>query len=168
VSDWLRRDRAPLSDRTWDAIDHAVVTSARQELAARRIADFEGPKGWDHVAEPLGTTSARAEARAGATRALPDAILLTEIRADFTLGWNAIDAFERGARVLDTGPAEQAAREVALAEDDLAFHGAQGSTGFLAGDARARVDLGDWSDAAQVAANLVAGEIGRASCRERV
>lgn len=153
--DWLRRDRAPLSDRTWQAIDEAVVSSARQELAARRIADFEGPKGWQHVAEPLGTTTPRPGGRSGAARAVPDVILLTEIRADFALSWTAIDAFERGARVLDTGPAEQAAREVALAEDDLAFHGGPGSTGFLARGDGPRVVLGDWADPGRVAGDLV-------------
>jgi uncharacterized linocin/CFP29 family protein len=153
--DWLRRDRAPLSDRTWKAIDAAVVGAARQELAARRIADFEGPNGWEHVAEPLGTTSPREDARSGAARAVPDVILLTEIRADFDMPWTTIDAFERGARVLETDAAEQAARDVALAEDDLAFHGGTGSTGFLTRSEGARVDLGDWSDAGQVAGDLV-------------
>jgi uncharacterized linocin/CFP29 family protein len=82
-------------------------------------------------------------------------MLLSEIRQDFSLSWATIDAFERGARVLDTMPAEQAAREVALAEDDLAFHGGSGSTGFLGGSDGPRVNLGDWSSAGQVAADLL-------------
>ena len=160
--DWLKRERAPLSARTWDAIDEAITRSAKQELAARRIADFEGPKGWEHVAEPLGTrrpvVGSRPEpgsGRSGAQRSLPDVMLLSEIREDFSLPWEAIDAFERGARVLDTAPAERAAREVALAEDDLAFHGAPGSAGFLRAEAGATIGLGDWSNAGQVAADLL-------------
>ena len=153
--DWLRRASAPLSSEVWNAIDHAVVSASRQELAARRIADFEGPKGWDHVADPLGTTRPGPQARSGAARAVPDVVLLTEIHADFSLPWATVDAFARGARVMDTGPAEQAAREVALAEDDLAFNGGPGSTGFLTGGGP-DVKLGDWSVAAQVAADLIA------------
>ena len=160
MTDWLRRDRAPLSDRAWKAIDEAAIRSAKQEMAARRIADFEGPKGWDHVAEPLGTRRPAPRARPGrddgAQRAMPDVMLLCEIRKDFSLPWDAIDAFERGARVLETGPVEQAAREIALAEDDLAFHGAPGSTGFLRAEEGPKIGLGDWSSASQVAGDLLA------------
>jgi uncharacterized linocin/CFP29 family protein len=154
--DWLRRANAPLSDAVWKAIDEAAVVAARQELAARRVADFEGPKGWNHVADSLGTTTpVPPPGRAGVVRSLPDVILLTEIRADFTMPWAAIDAFARGARVMETGPAETAARNVALAEDELAFHGGPGSAGFLTGQV-STVELGDWGSATQVAADLVA------------
>jgi uncharacterized linocin/CFP29 family protein len=83
-------------------------------------------------------------------------MLLCEMREDFSLPWESIDAFERGARVLDTVPAEHAAREVALAEDDLAFHGAHGNAGFLRAEAGAKLGLGDWSSPGQVAADLLA------------
>jgi uncharacterized linocin/CFP29 family protein len=137
--DWLRREGAPLSERVWKAIEEAMVRSARQELAGRRIADFEGPRGWDHVAEPLGTRRPGPRARSGAVCSIPDVMLLCEIRKDFSLPWATIDGFERGGRVLDTIPAEHAAREVALAEDDLAFYGGPGSSGFLGGDDGLRV-----------------------------
>ena len=39
--------------------------------------------------------------------------MLHEIRADFSLPWSAIEAFERGGPVLDTEAAEAAARDVA-------------------------------------------------------
>jgi uncharacterized linocin/CFP29 family protein len=153
---WLRRESAPLSGRVWEAIDKAVVEAAKQEMAARRIADFDGPKGWAYAAETLGTTRPASPARSGAVRALPDVIVLTELRGDFSMPWTAIDAYERGARVLDTKPAEHAARTVALAEDELAFRGGQGSAGFLTGAESPRVPLGDWSDARQVAGDLLA------------
>lgn len=154
--DWLRRGVAPVSERTWEAIDDAVIKSAKQELAARRIADFDGPKGWNYVAEPLGTTRPGSQARSGAARGVPDVILLTELQASFVMPWTAIDAFERGARTLDTGPAEHAAREVALAEDDLAFNGGPGSTGFLTSAASPSVGFGDWADPGRVAGDLLA------------
>jgi uncharacterized linocin/CFP29 family protein len=154
--DCLRRGYAPLSEGVWKAVDEAVVTAAKQELAARRVADFEGPKGWQHVAEPLGTTRPTSPACPGVTCAVPDVVLLAEIRADFTLPWAAIDAFARGARAMDTAPAEEAARNVALAEDRLAFHGGPGSTGFLTDGDVSRVGLGDWEDPARVAADLLA------------
>jgi uncharacterized linocin/CFP29 family protein len=154
--DWLRREGAPFSERVWKAIEDAVLRAARQELAARRVADFEGPRGWDHVAEPLGSQRPGSRGRTGAVCSVPDVMLLSEIRKDFSLPWSTIDGFERGGRILDTGPAESAAREVALAEDDLAFHGGPGGGGFLGGEDGPRVSLGDWSNAGQVAADLIA------------
>jgi uncharacterized linocin/CFP29 family protein len=53
--DYLRRQAAPLSDRVWKALDEAVVQSARHVLGARRVATFDGPHGWEHVAARLGT-----------------------------------------------------------------------------------------------------------------
>ncbi len=157
--DWLRRAHAPLSGRVWKAVDDAVVSAARQALAARRVADFEGPKGWSYVAEPLGTVQPVRQPKdeRGASRWIPDAIILTEIRAEFVLPWSTIDAFERGGRVLDTSPAEHAAREVALAEDDLAFYGGPGSVGFLTSPESPRVKFGDWSSPGQVVGDLLAG-----------
>ena len=38
----LRRDAAPLSERTWKAIDEAVTKAARHILAGRRVATFDG------------------------------------------------------------------------------------------------------------------------------
>jgi uncharacterized linocin/CFP29 family protein len=156
MMDWLKREVAPMSARTWNEIDQAVVRAAKQELAARRVADFEGPKGWEHVAEPLGTRHPAPRGRSGVQWAIPDVILLSEIRKDFVLSWEAVDAFERGARVLETTPAEHAAREVALAEDDLALHGGTGSAGFLRAEAGPKLPLGDWSSPGQVASDLIA------------
>ena len=154
--DWLKRDVAPLSARTWKEIDDAAVRAAKQELAARRVADFEGPKGWEHVAEPLGTRQPAPRSRSGALCSIPDVILVHEIRKEFALSWDAVDAFERGARVLETLPAEHAARDVALAEDELAFHGGPRTTGFLRAEAGPKHALGDWSNPAQVAGDLIA------------
>src|SRR5262249_60389974 len=101
--------------------------------------------------EPTGRRRPGPRASSGAQRSIPDALVLCEIRKEFSLGWDAIEAFERGARVLDTAPAEQAAREVALAEDDLAFHGGTGSTGFLRARPGPRGAPGRWGNAGEAA-----------------
>ena len=49
-----RREAAPFSDRVWKQIDEAVRKAAVHVLAGRRVADFDGPKGWDYVASRLG------------------------------------------------------------------------------------------------------------------
>jgi uncharacterized linocin/CFP29 family protein len=86
---------------------------------------------------------------------VPEVVLLCEIRVDFSLPWSSIEVFERGAPVLDTGPAEAAAREVALAEDRLAFYGDPVGSGFLTGKESPRVRAQSWSRGAEMLADLL-------------
>jgi uncharacterized linocin/CFP29 family protein len=144
--DTLRRDAAPLSDRVWKEIDHAVGQAARHVLTARRIATFDGPHGWDQlVASRLGTMTACQTREGKATVCRPEVVLLAEIRAEFSLPWPAIELFERGAPSLDTRAAEDAAREVALAEDRLAFYGEPLGRGFLTTSDSPRLRAGQWN-----------------------
>lgn len=144
--DWLKRKAAPISERIWKEIDEAVVRIACHTLAARRVADFDGPRGWNFVGVRQGTfRPLPALETSSAQLALPDVTLLTEIHADFSVDWSAIDVFERGGPTLDTGSAEEAARAVALAEDHLAFYGREGAPGFFSSPASLRKTMGDWS-----------------------
>lgn len=153
--DYLRRSAAPLSDRIWRALDDAIAQAARHVLAARRIATFDGPGGWGHVAARLGTMTPCASREGRAVVCVPEVVLLSEVRADFTLPWSAIEVFERGAPVLDTGPAEVAAREVALAEDRIAMYGDPVGSGFLTSPKSPRVQVRDWAKPGQVLGDLV-------------
>lgn len=152
--DYLRRSAAPVSDRVWKALDEAVAQAARHVLAARRIATFDGPRGWESVGARLGTmTPCSAPGRAAVC--VPEVVLLAEIRADFSVPWTAVEVFERGAPVLDTETAEQAAREVALAEDRIAFYGDPTGNGFLASKESPRVAAQDWSKPGHVLADML-------------
>jgi uncharacterized linocin/CFP29 family protein len=152
--DMLRRNSAPLSERAWTELDRAVEIAARNAMAARRVATFDGPHGWEHIATPLGTTSPCLGHGTNAVVCTPDVVLLTQIRADFTLGWPAIETFERGGPALDTEGAETAAREVALAEDRIALFGNPVGSGFLT-KASPSIDLQAWTSGAAVVADLV-------------
>ena len=153
--DILRREIAPLSADVWKELDEAVIGMARRTMAARKIATFEPPRGWDQVAVALGTVTPHKTREGQAVVALPDVVLLAEIRAAFTLPWATIDAVERGAPALDATAAETAAREVALAEDRLAFYGEPGGKGFLTDNESPRQVCGDWGKAAQVVADIL-------------
>lgn len=153
--DILRRESAQLSDAVWKELDEAAATSAKHVMTARRIATFDGPRGWDYIAAPLGTMKACATREGKAVVCVPEIALLAQIRADFSLPWSAVEAFERGGPALDTTTAEDAAREVGLAEDRLAYSGDPVGTGFLEDAQSPRIRLGDWSDPARVLQDLV-------------
>ena len=153
--DYLRRHTAPLSDRVWKALDEAVVQAARHVLAGRRVATFDGPRGWEHVATRLGTMTPCRSPEGQAVVCVPDVVLMLEVRTDFSLPWASIENFERGAPVLDTGSAETAARELALAEDRVVFYGDPAGSGFLTNRKSLRVTTHDWSRPGQVLADLV-------------
>jgi uncharacterized linocin/CFP29 family protein len=153
--DPLRRHAAPLSDRVWKALDEAVVQAARHVLAGRRVATFDGPRGWDAVAARLGTMTPCRSPEGQAVVCVPDVSLLLEIRVDFAIPWSSIEVFERGAPVLDTAPADAAGRELALAEDRVVFYGDPAGNGFLGGRKASRVQAHDWTRPGQVLADLL-------------
>ena len=124
-------------------------------LAARRVATFDGPHGWDHVAARLGTMTPCGGAPGRAVVCMPNVVLLSEIRAEFSLPWSSIEVFERGAPVLDTDAAEAAARETALAEDRLVFYGDPVGNGLLTAKESPRVRANDWTRPGAIVADLV-------------
>src|SRR5439155_11942225 len=55
MAEWLRRSAAPISEKVWKAIDETAISMAKQTLVGRRLADLDGPRGWQHVATQPGT-----------------------------------------------------------------------------------------------------------------
>lgn len=155
MMDHLRRSAAPISDRVWKALDEAIAQAARHVLSARRVATFDGPKGWDHTAVRLGTMMPCATREGAAVVCVPEVVLLHEVRADFSIPWAAIEVFERGAPALETKPAEIAAREVALAEDRMVLYGDPAGDGFLSHRDSPRVSVQDWNKPGQLVADLL-------------
>jgi uncharacterized linocin/CFP29 family protein len=153
-----RRAAAPISERVWKEIDDAVRKAAVHVLAGRRVADFDGPKGWDFVASRLGTLRpAHSSRSSGSARlSVPEVALLTEIRADFSLPWAVVETFERGGPALETAAAETAARDVAEAEDQLVFFGNGEQRGLLTSKDSPQVTLGDWTEPGRAVADLMA------------
>ena len=104
--EWLRRSAAPLSDKAWQEVDDIAVSMFKQTVVARRILEFDGPRGWNHVATQLGTFKPVAMPReSGKVRfSIPDIMLLTELRAEFSIPWTDIDIFERVGPTLESKP----------------------------------------------------------------
>lgn len=156
--EWLRRNAAPLSEKAWKEIDETAAAMFKQTVVARRIVDFDGPRGWNHVATQLGTFKPETvSTQSGKVRfSLPDALLLTEIRSDFTLSWSDIDIFERVGPTLESKAIEESARETALAEDGLVFFGSSQSAGLLKHHDTPRIALSDWSVPGRVVTDILA------------
>jgi uncharacterized linocin/CFP29 family protein len=153
--DILRRESARLSDRVWHEIEEAAARAAKHVLTARRVAGFDGPRGWEYFAAPLGTLTPCRAGDGKASVCVPDLAILAEIRAEFSLPWSAIEAFERGGPTLETGPVEAAAREVALAEDRVALYGDPVGAGFLVSKESPRLPMRAWSEPEHVLGDLV-------------
>lgn len=120
----LLRGIAPLSAAAWQAIDEEAVRTLKPMLAARRIADFEGPLGYDAAAVNLGRVSSLPGTRNGGVQAALRAVQpLVELRVTFELSREEMRSFDRGAEDVDLQPVTDAARAMALAEDRAVFHG---------------------------------------------
>lgn len=120
----LRREQAPITAKTWEAIDEEARTTLKVNLAGRKIADFDGPLGWHSSAVGLGRTEALSTPpNVGVSAALRKVQPLVEFRASFELPRSELDAIARGAKDADLQPVLNAARAIAIAEDHAVFHG---------------------------------------------
>lgn len=124
----LLRDLAPLSDTAWAAIDAEATERLKPHLAARRIADFGGPHGWQHDASSSGrvaTLSGLPSELAGEppTTRQRQVLPLVEVRIPFTVGRAEIADAERGAVDLELDAVRLAAEQAAWIENRAVFHG---------------------------------------------
>lgn len=123
----LLRDIAPISDAGWDAIDTEAKARLTTYLAARKLVDFVGPKGFSHSATNLGHVSTMPDTPwRGVTARQRRVLPLIELRSEFTLSSAALEDAERGATDVDLGELDRAASRIALAENITVFHGYAG------------------------------------------
>jgi uncharacterized linocin/CFP29 family protein len=120
----LLRQLAPVSDSGWELLDEEARERLQGPLAARRLVDFSGPHGWEHSATNLGRTEAVPPPNgegvvAERRRVLP----LVELRADFTVSRAELRDDDRGAVDADLAALDEAARQIAVAENVAVFHG---------------------------------------------
>jgi uncharacterized linocin/CFP29 family protein len=146
VSAHLRRDRAPISEAAWAAIDDEAARTLRHYLAARPLVDFTGPHGWDYSAANLGRVEPLVGLMPGgveARRRLVQPVI--ELRTPFRLDRAELDAVDRGAPNPDLSPLIDAARQAAEAEDRAVFYGSAsaGVTGVAEASPHAVLPIGD-------------------------
>jgi uncharacterized linocin/CFP29 family protein len=120
----LLRGIAPLSDGNWQLLDAEARERLHGPLAARRLVDFSGPRGWEHSATDLGRAESVSAPDGEGVEALRRRVLpLVELRADFAIAREELVADDRGAVDADLEPLDQAAVRIATSENVAVFHG---------------------------------------------
>jgi uncharacterized linocin/CFP29 family protein len=124
MTDHLLRSLAPISDTGWKLLDDEARERLTPALAARKLVDFSGPKGWSYSATNLGRVDRLASApREGVTGARRRVLPLVEMRAEFEISLEELRAGDRGAEDVELEPLGTAAHRMALAENTAVFHG---------------------------------------------
>ncbi|WIM09537.1 family 1 encapsulin nanocompartment shell protein [Enhydrobacter sp.] len=139
----LHRELAPISKAAWDQIEEEASRTLKRHLAARRVVDVQGPKGFDFPATGTGHLRQIATPGDGIQAAQREVKAIVELRVPFELTRQAIDDVERGAMDSDWAPLKDAARKIAFAEDRAVFDGyaAAGIEGIRQGASNAAVTL---------------------------
>jgi uncharacterized linocin/CFP29 family protein len=119
----LYRELAPITEEAWSEIENEASRTLKHYLTARRIVDFKGPLGWEHAAEPTGRTTAVSPPAPNVESHIRQVQPIVELRAPFVMPRSEIDAIGRGARDTDLDPVRNAARHLAITEDNAIFEG---------------------------------------------
>jgi uncharacterized linocin/CFP29 family protein len=119
----LLRGHAPLTDSNWKLLDAEAVERLEGPLAARRLVDFVGPKGWEHSATNLGRSEAIDGAEEGVSALRRRVLPLVEVRVDFTVSRAEMRDDDRGAVDVDLASLDDAAHQIAVAENSAVFNG---------------------------------------------
>jgi uncharacterized linocin/CFP29 family protein len=120
----LLRTIAPISDAGWKELDDEAKERLTAALAARKLVDFAGPRGWGHSASKLGRTTALGGSPVDGVTATQRRVLpLVELRRDFSIDRGELRDLDRGAPDADLAPLDDAARQIARAENVAVFHG---------------------------------------------
>jgi uncharacterized linocin/CFP29 family protein len=119
----LLRGHAPLTDSNWKLLDEEARERLAGPLAARRLVDFLGPQGWQHSATNLGRVEPVEGAEKGVSALRRRVLPLVEVRVDFTVARSEMRDDDRGAVDVDLESLDNAAHQIALAENSAVFNG---------------------------------------------
>ena len=141
----LLREHAPITEEGWRRLDDEARERLVPALAARKLVDFSGPKGWQYSATSLGRTEHLADAPEGIEAASRRVLPLVEARAAFPVSRLELADADRGAEDLDLDELDAAALTVAVAENAAVFHGwgAAGITGIAEATPHEAIALGE-------------------------
>jgi uncharacterized linocin/CFP29 family protein len=122
--DILKRELAPIPAEAWIEIDQQATRTLKAMLSARQVVDLSGPMGTDFAGVPEGRLD-YIEKRANdvLTIGIHKVHHLVETRVPFQLDIAEMDNVVRGAKDVDLANLEDAARKIALFEEQVIYHG---------------------------------------------
>jgi uncharacterized linocin/CFP29 family protein len=158
---YLPREDAPFSTAVWEAMDAAVLGTAKSQLAGRRLLEITGPFGLGYRAVDLSEQATGVELKHGAVVASLSAASVQPVpmlSAGFSLALRDLAAVEEQRAPLDLRTAACAAAAVAQLEDKLVFEGAKslGIAGLLTAAGSSKVKVGNWTEVGSAADDLIA------------
>jgi len=119
----LLRSKAPITEIGWAQLDDEARQRLVPALAARKLVEFSGPRGWEYSATNLGRAKDVASSAEGLIARQRSVLPLVELRAPFVIGRRELLDADRGAVDLDLESLDQAATRIAIAENIAVFHG---------------------------------------------
>jgi uncharacterized linocin/CFP29 family protein len=142
----LLREHAPVTEAGWRLIDEEARERLTPALAARKLVDFAGPRGWGASATSLGRTRPLSDGPVdGVTAAQRQVLPLVELRAPFGVSRSELADADRGAEDADFEQLDKSARLMAIAENTAVFHGWKdaGIEGIAEVSTHDSIELGD-------------------------
>ncbi len=119
----LLREHAPITPEGWKLIDQEARERLLPGLAARRLVDFAGPRGWEHSATNLGRVEGADVSELPGVEASRRVVLpLLELRSRFSVTREELRAGDRGAEDVDFEDLDGAAQRMVEAENLAVFH----------------------------------------------
>jgi len=143
--DILKRSLAPITESGWNEIDGQARRFLLPLLSARKLVDVAGPKGWNYASVPFGRLELpKSQPEQGIEYGIHSVQPLVEIRSHFSLDIWELDNIVRGALDIDFSPLEEAAKKIALFEENAVFYGFSqgGIKGIMESSPHAPVPLG--------------------------
>ena len=122
--DILKRELAPITAAAWAEIDEQATRSLKALLSARKVVDVTGPMGPDFPGVPEGRLEyPKKPAKGELTCGIHKVHHLVETRIPFELDIRELDNVVRGAKDVDLENLEKAAKQIALFEEKVVYHG---------------------------------------------
>lgn len=118
----LMRELAPITESTWQLLDDEVTETLASRLVARKIFDVGDPMGWQVSSIDCGRTR-ELKNDSCVSLSLRNVQPLIELKVEFEVDRNELNALARGASDPRLDSLEAAAMEIAAAEDQLVFKG---------------------------------------------
>lgn len=131
--DIFKRNLAPISDQAWQEIDLRAEDVISSQLTTRKTLKVNGPFGLSFTSVPTGRLDLLENKTSNVKLGMYNNKPLLETRISFELSKWELDNLLRGAKDIELGALEDAAKEIARFEDDVIYNGNKdaGITGLM-------------------------------------